>query len=79
MDSFIASMAVLMDTGKYSHFSIHQEPFLSGTFADKRWAMNGNKNNRATIGLKINVECSDREIEILYVTCGLPWHQAIAC
>lgn len=35
MDSFIASMAVLMDTGKYSHFSIHQEPFLSGTFADK--------------------------------------------
>lgn len=35
MDSFIASMAVLMDTGRYSHFSIHQEPFLSGTFADR--------------------------------------------
>lgn len=35
MDSFVASMAVLMDTGKHSHFTIHQEPFLSGTFADK--------------------------------------------
>eukprot|EP01018_Ginkgo_biloba_P000780 Gb_17024 [translate_table: standard] len=35
MDTFIASMAVLMGTGKHSCFSIHQEPFLSETFPEK--------------------------------------------
>lgn len=35
VESFVSSIAILMDTRKCCHFNIHQEPLLSGTFPDK--------------------------------------------